>query len=117
VGTIIGARCLHGMHRPIVVTVEHHSTKEEVLHKLKSRFADIRTQIAPFVSSVTEEWTESGVTVRVVALAQPITNYIEVDDQVVRIEVRLPGLLGIFGGLIARRLRSGATLFLEPPRS
>jgi hypothetical protein len=105
------------MHRPIVVTVEHHSTKEEVLHKLKTRFAEIRTQIAPFVSSVTEEWTKSGVTLRVVALAQPITNYIEVDDQVVRIEVRLPGLLGVFGGLIARGVRRGATLFLEPPRS
>jgi len=35
--------------------------------------------------------------VRVVALAQPITNYIEGDDQVVRIEVRLPGLLGSVG--------------------
>jgi hypothetical protein len=97
--------------------VEHHSTKEEVLRKLKGRFAEIRTQIAPYVSSVREEWTESGVTVRVVALAQSITNEIEVDDQLVRIEVRLPGLLGIFGGLIARRLRSGAALFLEPPRA
>jgi len=88
-----------------------------VLRKLRSRFPEIRTQIAPFVSSVAEEWTESGVTVRVVALAQPVTNYIEVDDRVVRIEVRLPGLLGIFGGLIARRVRNGATLFLEPPRA
>ena len=104
------------MHKPIVVTVEHHSSKQEVMGRLKSRFAEIRTQIAPFVSSVTEEWTESGLTVRVVALAQPITNYIEVQDRVVRIEVRLPGLLGIFGGLIASRVRSGATQFLEPPR-
>ncbi len=51
------------MHRPIVVSVEHYSTKEEVLRKLRTRFAEIREQIAPFVSSVTREWTESGVTV------------------------------------------------------
>jgi hypothetical protein len=105
------------MHKPVVVTIEHCSTKEEVLRKLKSRFGDIRAQVAPYVSSVKEEWTEGGVEVRVVALAQPITSRIEVDDQVVRIEVRLPELLGVFGGLIVSRIRRGATLLLERPRS
>jgi hypothetical protein len=104
------------MQTPVVVTVEHHSTREEVLRKLKSGFGDIRAEIAPYVSSLAEEWTESGVHVRVVALAQPFASTIEVDDRVVRIEVDLPGLLGIFAGLIASRVRHGATLLLEPPR-
>ena len=105
------------MHKPIVITVEHHATKQEVLRKLKSRFGAIRTHIAPYVSSVTEDWTDSGVVVQVVALAHPITSSIEVDERVVRIEVRLPGLLGIFGGLIASRVKRGAILLIEPPRS
>ena len=53
------------MHKPIVITVEHHATKQEVLRKLKSRFDEIRAQIAPYVSSVTEDWTDRGVEVRV----------------------------------------------------
>jgi Putative polyhydroxyalkanoic acid system protein (PHA_gran_rgn) len=105
------------MHNPIVITVEHHATKQEVLRKLKSSFGDIRAQIAPYVSSVTEDWGDNGVEVRVVALAHPITSSIEVDERCVRIEVRLPGLLGIFGGLIASRVERGATLLIEPPRS
>ena len=105
------------MHKPIVITVEHHATKQEVLRKLKSSFGDIRAQIAPYVSSITEDWTDSGVEVRVVALAHPITSSIEVDERLVRIEVRLPGLLGIFGGLLASRVKRGATLLIEPPRS
>ena len=105
------------MQNPIVITVEHHATKQEVLRKLKSSFGDIRTQIAPYVSSVTEDWTDRGVEVRVVALAHPIMSSIEVDERVVRIEVRLPGLLGIFGGLIASRVKRGATLLIAPPRS
>ena len=105
------------MHKPIVITVEHHATKQEVLRKLKSSFGDIHAQIAPYVSSITEDWTDSGVEVRVVALAQPITSSIEVDERSVRIEVRLPGLLGIFGGLLASRVKRGATLLIEPPRS
>ncbi len=104
------------MQEPIVITVEHHATKQEVLRKLKSRFGDIRTQIAPYVSSVTEDWTDSGVEVRVVALAHPITSSIQVDERLVQIEIRLPGLLGIFGGLIASRVKHGATLLIEPPR-
>ena len=52
-----------------------------------------------------------------VALAHPITSSIEVDDRLVRIEVQLPGLLGIIGGLIASRVKHGATLLIEPPRS
>ena len=105
------------MHKPIVITVEHHGTRQETLRKLKSSFGDIRAQIAPYVSSVSEDWTDSGVEVRVVALAQPITSSIEVDERIVRIEVRLPGLLSMFGGLIANRVKRGATLLIEPPRS
>ena len=101
------------MHKPIVITVEHHATKQEVLRKLKSRFDEIRAQIAPYVSSVTEDWTDRGVEVRVVALAHPITSSIKVDERLIRIEVRLPGLLGIFGGLIASRVKRGATLLLD----
>jgi hypothetical protein len=74
------------MRKQIVITVEHHATKQEVLRKLKSNFGDIRTQIAPYVSSVAEDWTDSGVEVRVVALAHPVTSLIEVDDRLVRIE-------------------------------
>src|SRR5579864_6131764 len=105
------------MHKLIVITVGHHATKQEILRKLKSSFGDIRAQIAPYVSSVTEDWTDSGVEVRVVALAHPITSSIEVDERFVRIEIQLPGLLGIFGGLIASRVKRGARLLLEPPRS
>jgi hypothetical protein len=88
------------MEKPLVVTIEHHATKEEVLRKLGSRFGEIRAQIAPYVTSVSEEWTASGVNAQVVALGQSFHSRIDVDDQVVRIEVRLPGLLGVFSGLI-----------------
>ncbi len=48
-----------GMRKPIIITVEHHATKHEVVRKLKSSFGDIRAQIAPYVSSITEDWTDA----------------------------------------------------------
>jgi Putative polyhydroxyalkanoic acid system protein (PHA_gran_rgn) len=93
------------MEKPLVVTIEHHSTRAEVLRTLKRRFGDIHAEIAPYVSSVSEEWTDSGLTAEVTALGHSIHSQIDVDDQVVRIEVRLPGLLGIFSGLIETALQ------------
>ena len=52
------------MTKPIVVSIEHHSTKDEVKRKLRDSFWEIRAQIAPYVSSVDEQWTEDGVDVR-----------------------------------------------------
>jgi hypothetical protein len=101
------------MAPPTIVTIEHHSTKEEVKRKLRERFGEIRAQVAPYVSAFEEEWSADGVSVRVVALAQPITSRIDVDDRLVRIEVGLPGLLGVFSRLIADRVqKQGAQLLL-----
>jgi hypothetical protein len=93
------------MEKPLVVTIEHHSTKEEVLGKLRNRIGEIHAEIAPYVSSVSEEWTESGFKAEVIALGQSFHSAIEVDDRVVRIEVWLPGLLTVFSGLIEAVLR------------
>jgi hypothetical protein len=102
------------MAPPTVVTIEHHATRDEVMAKLRARFGEIRGQVAPYVSSFEEEWTEDGVSVRVVALAQPISSRISVDDRIVRIEVALPGLLGVFSRLVADRLqRQGTKLLLD----
>lgn len=103
------------MQKPLVVTIEHHSTRGEVMRKLRSGFADIRAQIAPYVSSLNEEWLESGVRLAVTTFGQTIHGSLAVDDTVVRIEVRLPGILGAFGGLIARRIRQRGTALLPPP--
>jgi hypothetical protein len=88
------------MDKPLVVTIEHHSTRAEVLAKIKARFDEIRSQIAPYASSIEAEWTESGVTAQVVTLGQPLASRIDVDERLVRLEVRLPGLLAVLSGLI-----------------
>lgn len=104
---------LRAMDKPVIATIEHHSTREEVLQKLRSRFGDIRAQIAPYASSFDEEWTESGVKARAVALGQAFESRIDVDERAVRVEVRLPALLGMFGGLIGKIIRREAPKLLR----
>lgn len=101
------------MSRPIAVAIEHHSSKEEMMRKLRDNFGQVRSQIAPYVSSVGEQWRENGVELRVSALAQTVTGTIAVDDRYVHIEVLLPGLLGFLSPYIADRLREGGTALLR----
>ena len=101
------------MEKPLVVTIEHHSTKAEVLAKLKARFGDIRAQVAPYASSLHAEWTGSGVTAQLLVLGQPIASRIDVDDALVRLEVRLPGLLAVLSGLIEGAVRREAPKLLR----
>ena len=100
------------MAAPTVITIEHHSTKEEVKRKLRARFGEVRAQVAPYVSAFEEEWSEEGVAVRVVVLAQPISSRIDVEDKIVRVEVALPGLLGLFSRLIADQVQRRGSLLL-----
>ena len=83
------------------------------MRKLRDNFGQVRGQIAPYVSSVEEQWKENGVDLRVTALAQTVTGTIEVDDRYVHVEVLLPGILGFMSRYIADRLRENGTELLR----
>lgn len=101
------------MSRPIAVAIEHHSSQEEVTRRLRENFGLIRNQIAPYVSSVEEQWSESGVELRVAAMLQTVTGRIAVDDRYVHIKIILPALFGLFSEYIASRLRQDGAMLLR----
>jgi hypothetical protein len=101
------------MAKPVVVTIEHSSSKSAVKEKLRDRLDQIRGQLGPLVGSVEQEWAGDILHFRLAALGQPVTGQIAVDDRLVRIEVLLPGLLGYLGDKIASRVQREGTLLLD----
>jgi hypothetical protein len=86
------------MAKPVVVTIEHGSSKDAVKAKLVAGLDDIRARLGPLVGSIEQQWVGGdALTFRLAALGQPVTGRIDVGDRVVRIEVLLPGLLGYLG--------------------
>jgi putative polyhydroxyalkanoic acid system protein len=104
------------MAKPVVVTIEHGSSKSEAQAKIRARMDDIRGRLGPFVGAIEQEWVGDALHFRLAALGQPVTGRIDVDDLRVRIEVLLPGLLGYLGDKIASRVQRDGALLLDSKR-
>lgn len=104
------------LSKPLVVTLSHDLGKAGARARIERSLGQIRAQLGPFVTSIEDAWTGDHLTFRVVAMGQTVTGRIEVQDALVRIELVLPGLLGLLAGKIAGQLRQQGASLLEKPR-
>ena len=101
------------MTKPVVVTIEHGSSKDAVKSKLAASLDEIRARLGPLVGSIEQQWAGDALTFRLAALGQAVTGRIEVGDRVVRIEILLLGLLDYLGDRIASRVQREGTALLD----
>jgi hypothetical protein len=100
------------MAKPLVVTITHTLGKEGAKERLRSSLGQLRGQLAPFASKIEEEWQGDRMSFRFGALGQQVAGAIDVLDDIVRIEVLLPGLLSLVAGRLGTRIRDQAQLLL-----
>ena len=101
------------MAKPVVVTIEHGSSKDAMKAKLEASLGEIRARLGPLVGSIEQQWAGDALTFRLAVLGHAVTGRIDVDDRMVRIEVLLPGLLGYLGDRIAGRVQREGTALLD----
>jgi hypothetical protein len=102
--------------RPLVVTISHELGKQRARERIQLSLGQIRTQLAPFVTSIEDNWTDDRLNFRVVALGQTVIGQIEVFEEFVRVEVALPGVLGFIGEIVRGRISQQGTSMLEKPK-
>lgn len=102
------------MGRPVTVTVPHRLGKAEARNRLDASVGQLRDQFAAMsVSNFQHAWSGDRMTFNAQALGQTISGGIDVGESDIRIEVALPGLLGMFANKVARGLQRQAPLLLE----
>jgi hypothetical protein len=101
------------MSKPLVADIPHELGRREARNRLERGVGQIRAHIAPYASSIEDHWTDDRLNFRIAALGQALSGSIEIFEDLVRIEIALPGFLGFIGNRIAGRIRQQATLLLE----
>lgn len=102
------------MGRPVTITIPHQLGKAEARSRIANGFGQLEAQMAAAsVSNVRQAWSGDRLNFSAQALGQTFNGGIDVGEQDVRIEVELPGLLGMFAGKIMGKLKQQGTLLLE----
>lgn len=102
------------MSRPVTISIPHNLGKAEARARIDKGFDQMKAQMAAAsVSNVRQVWAGDRLNFNAQALGQTFNGAIDVGEQDVKIEVALPGLLGMFAGKIAGTLKQQGTLLLE----
>ena len=99
------------MSAPLVVSIPHQLGREEARRRLKAGLARAASSI-PVLQVDEERWEDNRMIFRIRALGQAASGHIDVADDHVRVEVRLPWLLQRFAEAAQVAIRNRGSLLL-----
>ena len=100
------------MIQPIDVDLPHNLGKDEARRRIASNIHKLQEHI-PGGAQVQSGWSGDQLNLDVAAMGQAITATIDVMESKVHLRVLLPGMLGMFGGVIQAALQKKGGALLE----
>ena len=100
------------MSQPIEVDLPHKLGKEEAHRRIASNVHKLQEHI-PGGAQVHSGWTGDQLNLDVAAMGQQVTATIDVQENVVKLRVLLPPMLGMFSGMIQAALKRKGDVLLE----
>jgi hypothetical protein len=81
----------------LTASIPHRLTREEVKRRIREYLDMMRRQHGAVVANIQETWTGDALALSVTAMGQPVSGYVTVDDDAVRVTLTLPWLLRLLG--------------------
>jgi len=100
------------MSQPIEVDLPHKLGKDEARRRIANNVHKLQDHI-PGGAQVQSGWSGDQLNLEIAAMGQQVTAAIDVLDNVVKLRVLLPGMLGMFSGLIQSTLQKKGSVLLE----
>ncbi|MGP9810006.1 polyhydroxyalkanoic acid system family protein [Rhodopseudomonas sp. NSM] len=100
------------MSAPLVVSIPHRLGRDEATRRLKSGLGQAAVSV-PVLKLDEEIWQGDRMIFRVRALGQVAAGHVDIADDHVLLEVRLPWLLQKFGDVAQQAIRKRGHLLLE----
>ena len=100
------------MSQPIEVDLPHNLGREEARRRIANNVHRLTDHI-PGGAQVSSSWVGDRLDLSVAAMGEQIVGALDVQDTKVHVKLALPGMLGMFGGVIAGALKSRGGMLLE----
>ena len=100
------------MSQPIEVDLPHNLGREEARRRIADKVHRLTDHI-PGGAQVESSWVGDRLDLKVAAMGEQIVGALDVQDSKVHVKLALPGMLGMFGGVIAGALKSRGGMLLE----
>jgi len=100
------------LSQPLTINIPHQLGKAEARRRLETGFVRIEQQFAK-QATVDKSWDGDRMTFSAVAMGQTITGAMDVLEESIRLEIVLPGFLGMLAGKIRGKVEKEGQLLLE----
>jgi hypothetical protein len=102
------------MSKPITITIPHQLGAIEARRRIETGFAQLAAQIpGGKADQVHQSWNGDTMTFSAVAMGQTISGTMDVLGDMVKLDIVLPGMLGMIAGKIRDQLQKRGQLLLE----
>ncbi len=101
------------MTKPLTVSISHRLGKAEAVRRLKSGLGSVRSDFGHVFTVHEETWTGDALSFRISALGQAASGTLDVREDHVLLEVRLPWLLHQIAEKAQALIRKRGQLLLE----
>jgi hypothetical protein len=100
-------------HMGITLSIPHKLNRLEARRRIETGFAKILRQVPGSAGTCSERWDGDRLIFEVGAMGQTVSGVVDVLDDAVRMEIELPGMLGLIAGALKNRLQSAGQLLLK----
>jgi hypothetical protein len=101
------------MSKPITVDIPHELGREEARRRIEEGFGRFSSQMGAVAGAVSRDWDGDMMRFSLQAMGQAISGHIAVAEKSVRLEVLLPGILGMIAGKLKGRLKNEGQILLD----
>jgi putative polyhydroxyalkanoate system protein len=100
------------MSQPIDVDLPHRLGKDEARRRIANNVHKLQEHI-PGGAQVQSGWTGDQLNLQIAAMGESVNATIDVQDTKVHLKVLLPGMLGMFSGIVHAALQKKGSVLLE----
>lgn len=97
----------------ISITIPHKLSRSEARRRIEAGFSRLLRQIPGSAGTFSERWDGDRLTFAVGVMQQTVSGSVDVMDDAVKMDIELPGMLGLLAGALGDKLQSAGQKLLK----